>query len=383
MATLEEIKAKAPVEIDPYVLQRELDKTKSEVFIGKNAAFMGSLMCSMDFIWDENILTAATDGTCVWWNPQFFLGLNVPTRRFVLVHELWHPARLHILRCGNRDPRLWNIACDHRINNDLKADGYKFDDIQEWICLDPKYAGWLEEDIYDDLVKNPPPPPPPGWCDDIKPGNKASQTKAVNNTVRAVNQAKAGGGAGNIPGDVEEILSKFLAPVVPWEQVLHRFMNELADEDYTWSRPNRRFRTAYLPSRYLELGRLEHLVYFEDVSGSITQADAIRFNSEVKYVWDMYQPTKMTLAQFDTRITQVIEYEEGDEINEIKIVGRGGTSLECVRDFIIEHRPTAAIIFSDLECVPMEKLPFDIPIIWVAIRNRKAIVPFGEITHIR
>ncbi len=215
-------------------------------------------------------------------------------------------------------------------------------------------------------------------------GDKETQTKAVNNTVRAVNQAKAGGTtAGNIPGDIEEILSKFLSPVVPWEQVLHRFMNELADEDYTWSRPNRRFREAYLPSRYLELGRLEHLVYFEDVSGSITKEDAIRFNSEVKYVWDVYQPVKMTLAQFDTRITQVIEYEEGDEINEIKIVGRGGTSLKCVRDFIIEHRPTAAIIFSDLECDPMEKLPFDIPIIWVAIRNRKAVVPFGEITHIR
>ena len=36
--------------------------------------------------------------------------------RFVLAHELLHAALRHDLRCGDRDPYLWNIACDYVIN---------------------------------------------------------------------------------------------------------------------------------------------------------------------------------------------------------------------------------------------------------------------------
>jgi hypothetical protein len=42
------------------------------------------------------------------------------------------------------------------------------------------------------------------------------------------------------------------------------------------------------------------------------------------------------------------------------------------------------VIFSDLDCDPMEPLPphLNIPIIWVALNNKDAKVPQGQIVHL-
>jgi len=387
--------------LDIQLLTRELDKTKSGVFMGKNAAFLAPLMCSMNFVWTEDVRTAATDGVVLMWNPTWFLKLDPRSRITVLVHELWHPARLHFLRMGARNPRIWNFATDIRINNDLTDEGYYFEELK-WCWRDRSFAkGMPEEDIYDALIANAVEPPSTGaWgqslpprddpddipdddLGDMLPSTPESQREAVNNAVRAQNQAKQAGQRGNLPGDIEALFKQFLAPVVPWEQILHRFMRDLVLEGYSWSRPNRRFSDIYLPSRSEDEGALSHLMYFEDVSGSISDPDVVRVNSELKYVHSVFGPKLMSLVQFDTIIQQVIEFKDTDPFNEVKVVGRGGTCFKCVREHIIQHKPTAAIIFSDMDCEPMEALPFNIPIIWVAIRARGTKVPFGQLVHIR
>jgi len=387
--------------LDMQLLTKELDKTKSNVYLGKNAAFLGPLQCSMNFVWSFDLRTAATDGVNLYWNPYWFLKLKPSSRVTVFVHELWHPAKLHFLRLGSRIPKVWNFATDISINNDMIAEGYDFSELQ-WAWKDPSFPrGTPEEDIYDSLIANARQPPPGGWenipdevlspdgeypnpddLGDMLPSTSESQAQAVNNAVRAAQQAKQAGFS-NLPGDLEAVFKQFLAPVVPWEQVVHQFMRELTEEGYSWRRPNRRFSDVYLPSRSEDEGALSHLIYFEDVSSSMTDGDVIRVNSEFKYVKEIYKPKRMTLVQFDTKIQQVLEYEEDDPFEQVKVIGRGGTCLKCVREYMIEHKPTAAIIFSDMECQPMEKLPFDIPTIWIAIRSRIRTVPFGKLVHIR
>ena len=373
---------------DLAMLQRELDRTKSQVFLGNNAAFLGSLMCGLTFIWDEKTKTAATDGVSLWWNPTWFLSLCQETRKTVLVHELWHPARLHMLRQGSRDMEIWNYACDILINNNLEDERYSFKDI-EWGWKDQNYSGWAEEDIYDDLISKGMKPPPQGAFGDPSGGgdmqepSDSSKHAAINNVVKAIHQAKLAGQAGSIPGDVEKIINKFLTPVIPWETLLYAFFTDLLDEDYTWARPNRRYSDLYLPSRFTDDGRLEHLAYYLDVSGSVSDHDVLRFNSEVKYIKETLNPVKLTLVQFDTRITQERIFTENDLFDEIVVVGRGGTSLRPVRQHIIDNKPTAAVIFSDLQCAPMEPIELDIPVLWVAVNSSGASVPFGKLIHIR
>ena len=371
-------------------LNKELDWVKSRVFIGRgNSAFLAPLMCSMNFRWMEDIGTAQTDGTYVGWDPEFFISLLPETRETVLVHELWHPALLHMVRRGDRDPEQWNWACDIRINNDLKAAGFSFKGI-EWAWLDPSFdenGRMAEEEIYDIIYKKrlKPPRSGPGNAnqDMEEPSDEKIQT-VVNSVIRAVAQHELQHGAGSSPLSVRDVLGKFLAPVVPWEKELMEFCTDLIDHHLTWARPNRRYTDVYLPSWEDDDGRLDHLAYFVDVSGSCSNQDVLRFNSEIKYIKETLKPRKLTVCQFTTVIMHETVFEEDDPFDEIIRHGTGGTSFSDVRRRLQEIKPTAAVVFSDMDCPPMRKLDYDIPILWVAVRAAGAKVPeMGRMIHIR
>jgi predicted metal-dependent peptidase len=373
---------------DMQHLNRELDRCKSAVFLGKTAAFLGSIMCSLNFVWTQEIPTAETNGIDLWWNPTWFLGMTPDNRKAVLMHELWHVARLHMLRLGDRCPDVWNYACDYVINNDLKDEGYVFDGIGG--LFDPQYVGMAEEDVYDLLQKNGGGGPFPGAFNgkgghDIIPLKPEEKHQVINKVVTAVHQAKLAG-AGNVPGAIESILDHFLAPVIPWQTVLNRFFTQLLDENYTWARPNRRYlggTDMYLPSRFTDDGRLENLRYYLDVSGSISDADVVRFNSELKFVKETFNPEKLSMVQFDTRIQKIDVFGPDDTFDKLVVVGRGGTSLECVRRDMLEEQPTAAIIFTDMQCKAMLPLDLDIPVIWIVTGTGGHKPAFGEVINIR
>lgn len=375
-------------------LQKQFEQIVKEIFLATNAAFLGSMFCSLEFKWDRGqmIDSVGTNGKTIWWGVRDFLFVckNKKQRISTLIHELWHPARLHHLRRGNRCHDVWNVACDYRINNDMRADGYEIPD--NWV-VDPALDAngiLCEEEIYDLLIKGSLPMPKSGSGlkqDLMDPGeiDGNTATQMVASVVRSLQAAKHSGQAGKLPGDLQEILNSFLEPKIPWRTVLHQWCSDLLDDTaYTWRRPSRRYQphNIYLPSSDLEEGRLEHLVFAEDVSGSIGTEDSRRFNSEIKYIWDTMKPKKMTVLQFDTKIQKITVYNEGDEFEQVEIVGRGGTSLDCVRTWLEENKPIAAIIFSDMECSPMEPLSFDIPIIWAVIRHTIKHAAFGKVIHV-
>ena len=375
----------------PQALTKALDFTKSRIFTDiARAPFFGSLMCSYEVVWDSTCSTAYAAMDKIGWNPEWFATLPEPTRHTVLMHELWHIAQLHHVRMGPRDPEVWNYACDYWINNMLTDQGFSFEGTKP--LRDSSFQGMAEEDIYDHLIANPPKMPKTGtWGvpqeSDLRnedgDNSKASQQMTINNVVQAVQAAEMCNQAGAIPGSIKEFLNRFLKPVVPWEVVLHNFFTDLLSEDYSWKRPNRRHQDVYLPSLVQENDRLEHLIYYLDVSGSISTEDVVRFNSEVKFIKDTFKPLMLTLVQFDTEITSEQVFLEDDPFDGIEVVGRGGTSLRCVRQHIITAKPTAAIIFSDLYVTPMEPIPDPIPVVWIGLNNPEAKVPFGKLIHIR
>ncbi|UKL14776.1 metallo-phosphohydrolase [Stenotrophomonas phage C121] len=378
-----------PKEIEALGLMRELDKAKAEVFLtGKQTAFFGSIMCSLEFIWTRDVATAATDGLRIFWNPDFFKGKSTQTNAFVLLHELQHVARLHMIRRGSRDPDDWNIACDYRINNDQKHEGMTHAGVSPY--FDKKFdqhPKLCEEDIYD-LIHDPNKPKPIGghWGagegdgPDMIPGNEEEVQQVVNNVIAAVQAAKAAGQ--HVDSSITDTLNKFLKPIIPWKPVLRQFLTDQMEYERSWARPNRRYSDIYLPGNIPDEGRLEHLLFVQDTSASILNEDSVRFNSELKYVWEELKPKLMTIAQFDTRIRHVEIREEGDRFDWVKIHGRGGTDLRCVRKLILEKKPTAAIIFSDLECEPMDTRGINCPLLWVVINNKQASVRKGKLLHI-
>lgn len=386
-----------PMENEPLDIEnlvRELDRTKAKIWTGRDAAFLAPLMCSMPWIWSTDCPTAKTDYVHLYCNPYFFLANPPNVREFVVMHELWHPGKLHNLRMGDRHPLLWNYACDININNDLVKSGYSFQGlifadgqpITPW--YDPSFGDAAPEDIYTALfdgsieVDDPNAPWNQEDMDDLLPPDQATNQTVVNNVIRARHQARINHW-GDAPGEIEQILDRFLNPVIPWRQVLWQWFTELKKARYTWKRPNRRYkpRDMYLPSRFHDKGRLEHLAFYVDTSGSISNDDIIRFMSELKFIKESFNPEKMTIIQFDTQISDIVEWGEEDNFNRIQIKGRGGTDLVPVRNHIMITEPTAVIIFSDLFVEPMEEGP-ECPIIWATIGNPGATVPFGKLIHV-
>ena len=334
------------------------------------ARFLTSLLYSLKLEWSDDIPTAGTNGLVLKINPKFFYDLSKEERLFVVLHELWHVAKLHSIRRDSRDFKLWNIACDYHINNLLLKETYtSFKIIVMKDCFkDEKYKDLSEEEIYDELLKE----YPNGLPDneyfgsnlkgDLEELDQEEKSKAIAKVMEATQTAKAMGC--DVGSGITTLLSKFIKPSINWKKVLYKYMTALLDKsDYSWRKPNRRYSDMYLPSRVESDGRLTHLLYFLDVSGSITENQIVRFNSEIKHIKESLNPDKLTLVQFDTRIRRVDVFTSTQKFTNIHVVVGGGTSYSDVRDYILKEKPTASVIFTDLCCTPMQEV--DSPVIWV------------------
>lgn len=361
----------------PQNIDTLFSKTKGQLFFKKGAGFLGPLLGKVNFKWDTSIETAGISATCLHWNPDFFLSLDPDSRVTVLAHELDHNARLHGLRRGDRDPELWNIAGDHVINLSLKAHGYYMGGFP--YVMDDKYIGWSTEQIYDDLLSQGGNLPKPNLGFDIMPLDPKDAPTMVANAVAAATMARMTGKAGDIPGETSLIIDEFLNPKLPWETLLYNFFNALTGEEYSYQRPNRRYDDPILPGKTGRNG-LENLAYYLDISGSIEDEHIVRFNSEMKFIKEEFQPEKLTLVTFDTKIQDEYVFEKDDPFEKIVVTGRGGTDLTEVFEHAITNASTAIVIFTDMEV----DIPPDpgIPIIWVCIDNPDQKAPYGQLIHV-
>jgi predicted metal-dependent peptidase len=127
----------------------KLMKARVQMILSKTTAFFASLMMKRKFIINDKIKTARTDGNVVEYASKFLDAMTIPEIITVICHELMHITLGHHLRRGNRDIRLWNIACDYAVNIILHDAGMK---IPECGLLDRKYRSMSAEAIYNILL---------------------------------------------------------------------------------------------------------------------------------------------------------------------------------------------------------------------------------------
>lgn len=359
---------------------KALDLAKVDLFSIRKNTFICSMFCSLQLNWNDDVPTACTDGLSIEINPKFFMDLSRPMRVTLLAHETWHVVLKHMSRLSGRNPTIWNYACDYYINNMLDDAGYAMD------CglMDHKYDGMSAPQIYDLLISNPPPMPSGGFGLDIKKNQGLSDeqvnTQIDSMLIRSSIAASQRGQYGDIPGDIRAYLEDLLNPKLPWNDILRNFVNEMTRNDYSWKKVNRRFLPdIYLPS--LNSEGLEHIIFYTDISGSVTDAQFTVYISEIHAIKKQLNPKRITVCTFDTRIHNVYELEEGDDISQCEFTGRGGTSLGCVYDHAAKEKPELIVVFSDLDCRQMDKAP--VPnVIWVCLDNPRAEVKFGQLIHV-
>jgi len=396
--------------------------------------FFGSLVLRMKMIEDKSIETACINGKEIKYNPEFVDGLSNDQLKGLLAHEVMHVALLHHTRRDNRDKKLWNRACDYAINILLYDAKFYLPDNG---LLDHRYKGWSSEQIYSELQQQksqPKPDPQPqqgegegsgGEGDDVEndgASDGASDDEGVSEGVNEGEEKEDEGtgwgdvedavdddgnpamGAdlaqaeqdakimtqqaalearmqGNITGGIDRSVNQIMQPQVNWRDVLNRFVNEFAKNDYTWNVPNRRFIAdgLYLPSmRSEEIG---NIVLAVDTSGSMDEQALNQCAGELSDILGVLNSSMLTVIYADSKVQSVEEFTQQDLPIKPNPVGGGGTDFRPVFKYIKDNNidPVCMIYLTDMDGAFPDKEP-EYPVLWGVTNARwwNKRVPFGE-----
>ena len=403
--------------------------------------FFGVLALRLKLVEDPTCRTAWVDGVSLGYNPAFIAGLTSLSRQGLVAHEVMHVAAGHPWRRDDRELTRWQKACDHAINPTVRAAHM---DLPEGAIEDPQFAGLSAEAIYTALPTEPegqskPEPQPdeeqgedddametpdggagdggvdddesgpgagddqddegegsgeggtmadkdPGACGEVRDCPcTAEQTPEQTHaewqtaTIQAASMATARGTA---PAGTDRIVEEIRKPACDdLLAALREFVARSAAEDYSWTRPNRRYLAngLYLPSLHSE--GLPQVAAAVDTSGSIDEELLAEFVGALQVVLDDARPESLRVIACDAEIHAEREYLPGEELDPSinAFPGGGGTNFVPVFDRLAEDEPPAcAIYLTDLYgCFP-ETAP-DYPVLWVVSDRygRRTEAPFG------
>ena len=331
--------------------------------MSKAHALSGVIMIGDRTVEHDNakVPTACTNGRDEWYGAEFVGTLNDAELRFLVFHEVYHKLYRHLTTWQHlykENPKLANISCDHVINLKIQ-DEYGKDGwvkMPEGGCFDEKYRGWDTAQVFNDLRDNEPEDEdeggggtsrgkPQGFDDHDWDGASEMDAEEIRELAREIDEAVRQGAltAGKLGSGGDRNLEELMQPQVDWRQTLRDFVTATcAGSDYsTWRKPKRRLlgQGVYMPSTYSE--KVEELVVAIDTSGSIGGKELSAFLTEVKSVCDTVHPDKVRLLYWDTEVCRDEAYEAHELdglVNSTKPEGGGGTSVECVPEYMQKHK---------------------------------------------
>ena len=194
--------------------------------------------------------------------------------------------------------------------------------------------------------------------------------------TQAVSRAR---NMGVLPAGLERELGRAEPASLDWQELLQRFLSSCADNDYTWTVPNRRYlcQDIYMPSRWEQ--RLNHVVVAIDTSGSVDTATLTLFLSELHRVLEFFETT-ITVLFHDTRVQRLQTISRFDLPGTLMPVGGGGTDFRPIPEALEREglAPTCLVWFTDLQCSRFPAEP-DYPVLWICPRRGGETPPFGEL----
>lgn len=309
--------------------------------------------------------TAATDGRSIFFNREFFEPLTTKQIEFVIAHEILHNVFDHMGRRENRNHKIFNIAADYCVNGQLIRDriGDNITSIQ--IFHDPKYYGWSAEQVYDEIFQKMDEEELEklgqlldehiDWENNDgsgRPSYSKEDLKAIRDEIReATMQAAQAAGAGNTPASVARMIKDLTEPKMNWREILRQQIQSVIRNDYTFMRPNRKgwHMNAILPGTNFD--ETIDICVAIDMSGSIGDAQAKDFLTEIKGIMDEYKDFKLKLWCFDTLVYNEADFDgyNADEFMNYEVKGGGGTDFDANWNYMKDNdiNPKKFIMFTD------------------------------------
>ena len=354
---------------------------RTELVLGQ--PFFGVLALSVDLVASEAIPTMATDGTKILYNPAFVDAISQDEVVGVVAHEVLHCANGHPWRRDAREPRKWNIACDFAINPIVVSAGLT---LPTGALHDRKMSGKSAEWIYDRLPAQKvggagawsSEMPGAGGCD-VQDGDAGESEMAQAEWAQRVKQAAASAQAyGKLPAGCERFIDQATRPRVDWRSVMRQFVQASTREDYSWTRPNRRFLSQgyYLPSLHSE--RVGPVAVAIDTSGSIDSVTLNQFAAELRAIVEDVRPIRTHVLYADAAVHHIDTFEADDAITMTPKGGGGtafGPALDAAEAF--EELPCCVVYLTDLDGSHRTRPPV-MPVLWVSTDPR-GTAPYGDV----
>jgi len=377
----------------PLATKRSPVETKikqSKIKLLFNQPFFGTLLMNLPMVdatdagWCP---TAAVDGRYIYYNRNFLEKLSVDEVQFVLCHEILHVAFDHLGRRSHRDPSWWNMANDYVINaalikdkigkmptervtvQDTDASGKKTTS-QRVGLYDAKYEGWTSEAVYDDLEKRKVKKEltldvhlelgkdgkSAGGQNTTKdgiqiPGLSEEELKNLRDEIKSKILQAANAAAGKMPSSLQRLIDDLVESRVNWRDLLQQSIQSCLVDDFTFMRPNRKHMYGGIFMPTLKKDETIDIQIAIDMSGSISDAMAKDFLSEVWGMMQMYNDFKVGIVCFDTQVYNYKEFtkDNEDELLTYECKGGGGTDFDAVWNFwkSQEIEPKLAVWFTD------------------------------------
>ena len=421
-------------QIDITVIEEKLMAARTKLILDK--PFLGALVLRLplhaaDPAW---CATTGTDAKKFYYNPEFIAALKPTETQFILAHEALHCALSHFSRRQHRIKHRWDLACDYAINPILVAEGltppagspllreYEGMSAEEiYPCIDDNdMSESLDQHLYDkedqfseggqNTSENPlddsrgkgePPPQQesnPSPKSDEGGGNASkqefdknaggappppplNQKEAEELTIqwqqRLAGAAQMAEQSGKMSGILKRLVEDMLQPQLPWRSLLARYMNAVARDDYSYTRPSsRRGDPAIYPS--LKSSQINAVIAL-DVSGSVGRKEMQEFISEINAIKGQVR-AKITLLPCDSELTEGAPFifEPWEEVQLPETLKGGGSTSFCppfnwaARQ---DQAPDILIYFTDGHG-DFPKTEASFPTIWL-IKGRQP-VPWGQ-----
>lgn len=382
------------VEGGRLTLEQVIAKIRTRVLARQ--PFWGTLLTPIQIRVTEipDIKTAATDGEHIFFDKTFLCNMTYGEAAYVLAHEGMHIAMVHLHRLFARNPRLWNIACDHFINLILDAEADRAPEVfskpdfpritgkkGSRYFNDPRFTDLAAETIYSILMKEQYMDSPEMESDSEENGfgedldysqagtsNETQEEKAKRLeemwSKRLAQAAEAGREAGNMPGHIKRWIDAMAVPKVDWQTLLASYV-AFNPSDYEFTHPDRRFSDWPFIVPDLAGDKLVAAAAI-DTSGSISDEMIKEFISELYNILAVFDHVDGVLIGHDHEVHDVIEFTKAEPPDGFS-GGGGGTDFHCVTAELEKRdvKPVVLIWFTDLYA-PFPDDP-GYPVIFVAV----------------
>ncbi|WP_018465446.1 DUF2201 family putative metallopeptidase [Calidithermus timidus] len=368
--------------------------------IRSRSPFFATLALFARFRPSREVITAATDGHDVYYNPAFMNKLSERELEGVLLHEVLHAAHLHVTRRSLRNPQLWNIAADIVVNGILRDHGFE---LPQGALFDPALERYSVEEVYALLLKHSQKYELPGLDlleaapadaegaeeesrrsragglgDDSMSEARKSRLEA--HWARANQQAAAlarGLHKGDTPAGLERLLAAASPPRLDWRAMLWRFLTATPTDFEGF---DRRYigRGLYLDALQ---GHKLRLYLAVDTSASVDDAQVRAFLAEVQGILWAYPQLECWLYYADAAIYGPYVLGPGDPIPTPR--GGGGTDFrpffQAVHEVHEDYLGGVCVYLTDgYGDFPPE--PPELPVLWAITPGGVDLenLPFGE-----